>query len=188
MVIELGLLYLLVGVGFAAASLRAPPRIFADAALLILLWPLLGPLLFGARRPPPTSSLDCLLPGPESHAALERRLVAAQRRQVEIDALLERPELDPERVEARIAELAESSSSERALASAKMRRRTIDRLRQRRKTLAAELDELAELLAQLSMQSEVIRLTGAPEESVSDLAADIGARLEALECMLEEEP
>lgn len=174
--IELGALYLAVGIGCAARALwgRRP----LDAALLLSLWPLLAPLLLFERR----------APGPApGEGELGARLAAARERLAEIDRALARPELDLARLEERIGELA-SAGSAKALATARLRARSIRSLAARRKKLADELDELAESLAQLETQSEIARLAGGAEDPVAELAADIRARLEGLEELLEESP
>ena len=173
MVIELAGLYLVVGVGCAACALwnRRP----LDAALLVFLWPLLAPLLLLARAPRAAWG----------EGELAARLAAARRRLAEIDRALARPELDLERVEARIGELAGAGSAQ-ALATARLRARSIRALAARRKKLADELEELAESLAQLETQSEIARLAGGAEDPVAELAADVRARLEALEELIED--
>jgi hypothetical protein len=182
MVIELACLYLAIGAGCAAASLWAPPRRGADAAMLLGLWPLLGPLLL-ARQNPAADRID------PAHGDLAERAAAARRRLADFDRALERPELDLERARARVSEL-EKSSSDRALAAARRRAESIVGFRARRKRLADELEELAELLAQLQTQSEIFRLSGAAEigaEPVGELIADIEARLFGVEQLLQED-
>lgn len=179
MVIEVAVLYAAVGVGCAAASLWSPPRSGLDAAMLVVLWPLLGPL-FLARPAPAPAAID--------HGDLGSRASAARARLAELDRALARPELDLDVAVARVAEL-ERAGSERALAAARRREQSIRRVCARRKRLADELEELAELFAQLQTQSEIFRLAGAAEvgaEPVTDLIADIEARLFGVEQLLEE--
>ena len=47
--------------------------------------------------------------------------------------------------------------------------------------LSTELEELAELFLQLETQTEVVRLAGSADDPVSDLVADIQARLEGID-------
>lgn len=176
--IEVACLYLVIGAGCALASLWAPPRRAADAAMLVGLWPLVGPLLL-ARPADRRAAVD--------HPDLASRAAAARRRLDEFDRALARPGLDLDRAAARVAEL-ESSGSDRALAAARRRVETIAGFVERRKRLADELEELAELLAQLQTQSEIVRLSGAAEvggEPVGELIADIEARLFGVEQMFE---
>ena len=176
MVIEVGALYLAIGLGCAAASLWTPPRRAVDAVFLLGLWPLLGPLLLA--RPA----------RPREHGDLAARAAAARTRLAELDRALAAPPLDLEAAVARVAEL-ERGGSERALAAARRREQSIRRLVSRRKQLADELEALAELLAQLQTQSEIVRLSGVAEiesEPVADLIADIEARLFGLEQLFDD--
>jgi len=178
-VIEVAGLYLAIGFGCAVASLWSAPRRASDAAMLVGLWPLLGPLFF--VRPNVAT-------GVPEHGDLAARASAAQTRLAEFDRAMSRPELDLEVAAARIVEL-EKSGSDRALAAARRRAETIVNFAARRKRLADELEELAELLAQLQTQSEIFRLAGAAEvggEPVADLITDIEARLYGVEQLLEE--
>lgn len=180
MVVEVAFLYLAIGAGCAAASLWSPPRRVTDAAMLVGLWPLVGPLLLTR---PGVASPEL---APE-HGDLAGRAAAARRRLEQFDRTLARPELDLERAEARVRQL-EKSGSDRALAAARRRVETIAGFVDRRKRLADELEELGELLAQLQTQSEIVRLSGVAEiggEPVGDLIADIEARLFGVEQMLE---
>jgi hypothetical protein len=171
--LELASLYVAVGIGCAVAALRSPPRRLADAALLVALWPLLAPLFLGARsKRPPASAVD-----------VADRVAAAHARLAELDAALARPELDLDRATARRAEL-EHAGLPRAAVAARLRVRSIETLAGRRRQLAGELEELAELLAQLETQAEIARLAGGGGEPVADLVADIAARVEALEELL----
>jgi hypothetical protein len=178
-VVEVAGLYLVIGAGCAAASLWSPPRRAVDAAMLVGLWPLLGPLLLA--RPAGTGNDN-------QHPDLASRAAAAQRRLNDFDRALAQPELDLDGARARIAEL-EKAGSDRALAAARRRAESIVGFIARRKRLADELEELAELLAQLRTQSEIFRLSGVAEiggEPVGELIADIEARLYGVEQMLEE--
>ena len=179
-IVEVAILYAACGVGFAAAVLVRKPRTLGDALLVSLLWPLFGPFLF-LREPPAAKGLVELLPTPEAIAPLRARLAQAEARRAEIDALLVKPAFDIKALEERLASLEATSATPLALASARSRKKSIERLALRRKVLAAELEELAELFLQLETQTEVIRLAGDVDDSVCDLVADIQSRLESID-------
>ena len=205
--VELGVLYLAVGLGCACALLarrrtRAVP--LGDALLLLGFWPLYGPLLLArlpdlpgvataevaflatldhARRTP----LGGLLPAPGEVRHLARRLAVAAGKVEEGDALLARPELSEPDALARLEDLKRRGASDTALRSATMRIQNIRRLRQLRDRFARELDEVSELLAQLAAQAEVVRLAGAPDAATEDLVCELVARVESLDAILDDE-
>lgn len=208
--LELAVLYVLVGVGSAAAFLvmRRPLTAgsMADAALLGAFWPLYGPflLLHGSSAPAQAAStagpglaiaapgeleapaLASLLPDLETARALERRLSLAESRVAEIDRLLALPELSEEAARARQAAL-EARGDDRAAAAAGQRVQAIRRLRQLRGRFAAELTEIGELLAQARIQAEVVRLAGEDDgRATRELIGELQLRMEALDEMLGE--
>ena len=64
----------------------------------------------------------------------------------------------------------------------------IRRLRAIRDRYARELDEVGELLAQLTTQVEVVRLAGSADASAADLVRELLARVEGLDEMLDDTP
>jgi hypothetical protein len=203
--LELTVLYLLVGAGAAVAFLvmRRPLTAgsFVDAALLGAFWPLYGPflLLHGPQSaeaadamplavsapadPPPLASL---LPDLETARALERGLALARSRVADIARLLAQPELSEGAALARQAEL-EARGDDRAAATARQRVLAIRRLRQLRGRFATELDEISELLAQARIQAEVVRLAGEDDgHATRELIGELQIRMEALDEMLGE--
>jgi hypothetical protein len=203
--LELSVLYLLVGFGSAAAFLvmRRPVTAgsVADAALLGAFWPLYGPFLLlhgppasaGATFQPavspgdPPPPLASLLPDLETARALELRLSQAESRVAEIDRLLALAEFSEGSALARQAEL-EARGDDRAAATARQRVLAIRRLRQLRGRFATELTEISELLAQARIQAEVVRLAGEDDgHATRELIAELQLRLEALDEMLGED-
>ncbi|MEM9488457.1 MAG: hypothetical protein AAGC55_04905 [Myxococcota bacterium] len=206
--LALMVLYLLVGAGCACARLawRARPRgRVADAALLFGLWPLYGPfLLISWQGEPEVASsevaflvalrragqtpLGQVLPDEATVRGLAGRLRVAASKVSEIDALLARPEFSEQDALARRDELARRSASECAVSTASMRVQNIRRLRALRNRFATELDEVGELLAQLSTQAEVVRLAGGLDSSSADLIRELVSRVEGLDQVLDDDP
>lgn len=176
---ELAVVYVLIGSGAAVVLLAKsgrPNRLF-DAAILIPFWPLYGPfLLMGAR---PREIAVGILP---DERVLAARLSTVRDRIGEIDRLLERPEFSESITLGRQKLLTESGDT-RAAQAAEARLTNIRRLRTLRDRYTRELTEVDELLAQLSVQSEVVRLAGDPA-SLDDLVQEIVHRVEGLDTIL----
>jgi hypothetical protein len=219
----LAALYLAVGAGcvvaFWAARGRATARAgrgrtaVADAALLGLLWPLYGPFLLmrsgedgpvdepaarevaflGALRRARQTPLGAVLPDETSARALAQRLRVAAAKVAEIDALLAQPVFDEDDVRRRLDELTARAASDWALATTRMRLQNIHRLRALRHRFASELDEVGELLVQLTTQAEVLRLAGPATAAetpgdMADLVRELVSRVEGLDQMLDDGP
>lgn len=204
--VELGVLYGLVGVGCAAVVLvrgQGSQR-FTDAALMLGLWPLYGPFLLtrlagsdeqgcdvtflAALRRASGTPLAALLPDQQTVRALAHRLRVADSKVHEIDSLLRRREFDLADAERRHRELLERSASEYAISTAASRLQNIRRLRGLRDRFARELDEVGELLVQLRTQVEVVRLAGGPDDETRDLVQELVSRVDGLDRMLDEDP
>ncbi|HEY3353619.1 MAG TPA: hypothetical protein VGQ83_10245 [Polyangia bacterium] len=207
---ELTLLYAIVGAGCAAAALvrgrgsRAARA--GDAVLLFGLWPLYGPFLLlslrgedhGAEgrevaflvalRRAAATPLGRLLPDERTVRALGQRLRVAAAKVAEIDALLGRPEFSADDALARQRELTARGASDTVLATAGSRVQNIRRLQAMRDRFRRELDEVNELLCQLTTQAEVVRLAGAPDASSEELCREIVNRVEGLDQMLDDDP
>jgi hypothetical protein len=210
----LGLVYLLVGLGCAAAVLARGRGSWLDAALLLLFWPLHGPFLLLSASPEPAlaaparaqpgapgghdaglldalrraqgTPLAALLPDQETGRALAARLEQARRRVLEIDALLLQPAFSAQRALERQREL-EQAGDRRAAQVAQGRVQHIERLKALRDRSQRELNEVGELIAQLRIQAEVVRLAGADEDT-RDLIGELMHRIEGLDAVLEPEP
>jgi len=171
-----------------------------DAALMLGLWPLAGPLLLAAEpgadrrerelltalRRAAATPLGAILPDQATGRALARRLRDAARRVREIDALLARPDFDAGAARARAAELERGGGSPCAVTTAALRAQTIDRLRQLRQRVAAELDEVGEIVAQLVAQAELVRLSGGLDDGAAELVRELVARIEGLDGFMAE--
>jgi hypothetical protein len=200
----IAVLYAAVGVGTTCAHIARGGRRPLDALLVLLLWPLYGPFalarggaegrsevgderaagFLAALRGAARSPLADLLPGEETVVALARRLELAQRRIGEIDALLARPEFSE--VDARARQEA-PTASEAARQSAGIRVLNIRRLRGLRNRTARELEEVGELLTQLTTQAEVVRLVGTADPTTEELVRELVSRVEGLEQILEDD-
>ena len=207
--VEFGALYSFVGVGCAVVVAVRPAVLssrIVDALLMAAFWPLYGPFLLarwsGAEEPGGGSEvaflaalrraegtpLAALLPDERTARLLARRLRVAAGKVDEIDALLLRPEFDEREALARLEELQQRGASGNALSTATIRIQNIRRLRSLRDRFSRELDEVGELLKQLTTQAEVVRLAGAPDSGARDLVQEILSRVEGLDHMLDDDP
>jgi hypothetical protein len=208
-----------------AATSAGPRRMaVADAVLLGFLWPVYGPFLLmrgdedapvggtatgpearevaflSALRRARQTPLGAVLPDEATARALAQRLRVAAAKVAEIDGLLAQPVFDEDDVRRRLDELTARAASDWAVATARMRLQNIHRLRALRHRFAAELDEVGELLVQLTTQAEVLRLAGpaasgggpggsmdAPGD-VAELVRELVSRVEGLDQMLDDGP
>ncbi|MCB9785252.1 MAG: hypothetical protein H6744_01040 [Deltaproteobacteria bacterium] len=208
--LELAIIYLLVGLGCAVAlASRAGalgPRAI-DAGLALLLWPLIMPFaLMRAREPAPDADVSAvesafldavrraaatplgkLLPDAEVARALGVRLREAAARVADIDGLLAQPDFSLERAQRRRAEL-QRGGDRLALDAVEGRIQNLLRLSALRDRFARELDAVAELLAQLRTQAEVVRLSGGPDGDTRERVAELLARIEGLDAVLGDDP
>jgi hypothetical protein len=206
--VSLVALYVLVGMACAALALArawSMPGAISDAALLLGFWPLYGPFLLvraqqagelpsdkeaaflAAVRRASGTPLGRLLPDGATAQALARGLRAAARRVHELESLLARPDFQEEAAVARLAQLERAGASPAALSSAGMRLQNVRRLRALRDRFAGELDEVGELLAQLTAQAEVLRLSRAADAAAGELVGELLARVEGLDGILGDE-
>lgn len=190
----LGVGYLGVGALVALVLAIALRRQTAsDTLLLVVLWPLWGPLMIAQRRGQgdderellsalaraQASPLAQVLPDAETARVLAARLREATERLGELDVLLDRPDFDPGAVEARAKELA-ARGANAAAATAQLRVRTLGQLRSLRVRYRSELDEVHELIAQLVTQAELVRLQPSIAQSSGELVRELVARVEGL--------
>ena len=196
------------------AALAAPGRRLraaADAVLLACLWPLYGPFLLlldtgaesEAHRPGAEAAflaalrragdtpLGAVLPDQAAARELAARLRVAAAKVHEIDDILTRPAFDEADARRRLAALRARASSDCAISTATMRLHNIHRLRTLRNRFGTELDEVGELIIQLTTQAEVVRLAGTPEDvapgtPVAELVRELVARVEGLDEVLDD--
>lgn len=201
--LELVVLYLLIGGGCAVTAVAVRgwngPQML-DAVMLVPLWPLYGPFLLAQGAPSSsdgTASAELLrslarargtpmaafLPDEAAGRALAQRVRSAGERIAEIDALLVQPEFSE--VDALARADAFRVKDERVAAAALEQARNIRRLRALRDRFSRELDQVAELLKQLRIQAEVVRLAGATDDGVRELVHELLARVEGLDEVME---
>ena len=174
---ELMALYLVLGVGLAAAAvLKARTAGWLDAGLLFLFWPLYGPFLLAAPRSGSVAPLNL-------GEGMARRLEGLERRVAEIDGVLAQPDFHLGEAEARRARLLEAGDVP-AAARVTGRIESIQRLAGVRKDLLRGLAEARELMAQLRVQQEVMRMTGGSSDEVRGLLLELESRVEALDDLL----
>jgi len=192
--------YLGIGVIGAIAVLihhRRP----GQAALAIVLWPLELPFAFirdepavgragaflAALRQAAATPLGSILPEEAAARALAARLDHAAARVAEIDGVLARPEMSEAAARTRFLELQGRGATPGAIAAAGSRLDNLRRLRLLRDRCAAELEEVGELIDQLTAQAELVRLSGAADPAGGELVRELVARVEGLDQLLREE-
>jgi hypothetical protein len=190
----LGIGYLGIGAVIALVlALALRRQTAADSLLLVVLWPLWAPLMVAQRHSQgdherellsalaraQASPLAQVLPDAETARVLAARLREATERLDELDTLLGRSDFDPAVVEVRAKELA-SRGAIAAAATAQLRVRTLGQLRDLRVRYRFELDEVAELIAQLVTQAELVRLQPSIAQSSGELVRELVSRVEGL--------
>jgi hypothetical protein len=204
MMTEFALLYALIGTGCVAALFMGvgSPHRAVDLVLMLVIWPLYAPFLLG--RPGASvrakdrsdfldaidraegTSLAALLPSPATASGLNDRLIAAEHRVAEIESLLRQPDFDEAAAEARARELEDRSETlASSIASARMK--NIRQLKQMRDRFNRELSEIRELLAQLRLQAEMVRLAGSADGGSREVVRMLLARVEGLGAILDAE-
>jgi hypothetical protein len=203
--IQLGVLYLVVGIGCAAALVVQTGEMrghTTDVALLMVLWPLYGPFILSkpaqvspgrrqnefveALRRAEGTPLASLLPPAAAAVGLGQRVEAAEHRVVEIETLLLNPEFDEATADNRSKEL-QAKGESLAASIAAHRVQNIRRLKQLRDRFSRELVEIRELVAQLRLQAELVRLAGAADGGSREVVQLLLARVEGLGAILDEE-
>ncbi|MBI3072342.1 MAG: hypothetical protein HYY84_09510 [Deltaproteobacteria bacterium] len=193
------ILYACVGTGCAVVALvrgRASWSSGGDAGLLLLFWPLYGPFVIVRDREPDgrgagdlqlaetlrlarRTPLAEILPDEAAIVRLSARVIEVSQNVSEIDRLLNDKAMSELAAEERQREL-EAAGNARAAHIVSLRREQIARLRALRGRLLHELNEINELLAQLRVQAELIRLSGAPGHDSRELVSEIVFRVEGL--------
>jgi hypothetical protein len=203
----LSLLYLFIGFGctFALYTKKKAEISAFDVLLLLALWPLYGPLLFMSKSTSPErvknphaeaflaavrraagTPLAKLLPDQPEILRLSQQLQLASEKIIEVEQLLSRQEFSQEATLARVEELKQKKASERAISAASQRLQNIEQLQNIKHRFVQELDEVEELLAQLTAQAEVTRLAGSSDEGASRLVKELLQRVETFGQALDE--
>ncbi len=196
----LGVGYLAIGAALAIAA-AAARRVSSASDLLLLvgMWPLWAPLSFARQLPAggaaddprereligalaraQDSPMAAVLPDEVNARVLAARLREAGVRLAELDAVLARPDFDPDAAERRAGELAARGATA-AAATAQRRVRTLGQLRALRERYRTELDEVHELIAQLVAQAELVRLQPSIAPASGELVRELVEQIESLD-------
>jgi hypothetical protein len=200
-VVDLAVAYAGIGAVIALLAIarrRASP---IDALLLLGLWPLYAPVLVAGEDNDPRERalVDALrraagaplvagLLDEQRARALVRRVRDGRTRLAELDRVLARADLDEAAALARVKALEQRRGHAGAIATAQRRVLTIRKMRALRERFADEIEEVDEVVTQLTAQLELVRFAGTADQSAAELAADLGARVEALEELLGNDP
>ena len=180
--VELATMYValgvLIGTVWGAVDIR---HRWLDALLLVPMWPIYGPLLWWSGSSSFATSLV------EEPADVVARIEEGHRRIERIDALLAQPDFCLREAEARVEKLGEVGTNPRALAAAQARRAALRRLGGLRNRLSDELAAIAEMRAQLSVQSALLTLADEPRTELESLVTDLAHRADGLALLLAED-
>jgi hypothetical protein len=199
------ILYLVVGTAAVVVRhYRGPSpshRAVVDDLLLWVFWPIYLPFVWSGAAPADPSAhalarrflatlegarhspLANVLPDRQAATALSRSLERALRQRDEIAQLLERPEFSAEVAEARQRRLRADGQMLAATTAEPVTQYSPPRTSARRN---AELETVQELLAQLQVQAEVVRLLGESEQGPSALVCELVCRVEGLDAVLDD--
>lgn len=198
--LDLGLLYLIVGVGCAAVVYRRTGRP-GSAALALPLWPIWAPVALVDDAPRPGGASDrverieeqltqavqacrgsawsILLPD-ESVRRLRAEIAMVVQRIDELDEVLAGPGFDLTAAERRVSELTRAGGSRRALETAVLHRNNVARIQAMRDRSERALEELGELVGALRSQLVLARYAGSSPEGVGGIVTELWAHVEGL--------
>lgn len=165
--------YWLIGAVLAVIRLQRPPaaQARADAALILVLWPMYAPLSLASPPEPP----------PDLDTRVDRLSVQAS----EIEAVLATPDFDRDALLARIA--AHETLGQRMAADAvRGTLANVDRLHALKHRYADELAAVEALRQQLRTQAEVIRISGGAPSDLRGLVDALETKVQGLEAVLSE--
>lgn len=203
--LDLGLIYLVVGAGCAVVVYRRTAgdlrQRAASAAMALPLWPIWAPIALIDDRPRRSrasdraarieeeltrsveaargSPFEVLLPT-EAAGRIRGEVADAMKRIAELDAVLAQPEFDLDEAERRVSELTETGASKRALRTAVLHRNNVARIQALRDRSVRGIEELAELVGALRSQLVLARYAGSSPEGVGGIVAEMWARVEGL--------
>ena len=200
MIETLALGYVAIGVAIAVALaiVKRPPVL--DLAIVAFVWPLYAPLvlvlrpaaddrreaaLLAALARARDTPLAPIVPDEPTGRRLGKSLRAANARLAELDATLARPDVDRNSVADRALALAAEESP--AAAMAQLHARTLGQLDELRARHRRDLDDIAELIAQLAAHAELVALDprvardAATTDTACELIAELVARIDRLD-------
>ena len=198
--LDLGALYLVVGLGCAVVVYRRTGRP-ASAALALPLWPIWAPIALIDDAPPRTAASDrvtrieeqltqavsaargsawsVLLPD-DAVRRLRAEIALVVRRIAELDEVLAQPGFDLREAERRVSALSGGGASRRALETAVLHRNNVARIQAMRDRSERALEELDELVGALRSQLVLARYAGSSPEGVGGIVTELWARVEGL--------
>jgi hypothetical protein len=185
-----------------------PGARLAAAALAFFAWPLWAPIASFRERPASSgraaeaegriqvaldealsavrgTSLAALLTEP-SVATMRASVSRSSARIVELEAMVGRSEREASETRARIEQLERAGGSGRALSTARVHLDNLEKLVALFRAERAALEDLADLCEALRSQLVLARFAGPSLDGVSDLVAELGARVEGLDSALAE--
>ena len=206
--LDLGVLYLIVGVGCAVVVYRRTGR-GASAALALPLWPIWAPIALIDDAPPRSAGSDrvarieeqlgqavaaargsawsVLLPD-DAVRRLRAEIALVVRRIAELDEVLAQPGFDLSGAERRVSELSGRGTSRRALETAVLHRNNVARIQAMRDRSERALEELGELVGALRSQLVLARYAGSSPEGVGGIVTELWARVEGLADVMDTDP
>lgn len=211
---ELAIVYGAVGIGWLAmAWLRRhdAKMSVAESLLLALLWPLYAPFWLARLKGDAPSApgddpreqallrtllrargtlFEAVLPNEATCRHIAHRLRVAEDKVREIDGLLGQPAFQESAAIARRDQLIARDASFFAIQAADKRLQSIHKLRRLRERFITEIDEVDELIAQLTAQTEVLRIAGEQDPQVQEWISELLLRVESLDVAmnLQDEP
>ncbi|MFK7992367.1 MAG: hypothetical protein AB8I08_40475 [Sandaracinaceae bacterium] len=198
--VDLAVLYLIVGAGCAAVVYRRTGRP-ASAALALPLWPIWAPVALVDDAPRRGSAVgrvarieeqltqavqacrgsawSILLPD-DAVRRLRAEINLVVQRIDELDEVLEGPGFDLTSAERRVSELSRSGGSRRALETAVLHRNNVARIQAMRDRSERALEELGEVVGALRSQLVLARYAGSSPEGVGGIVTELWAHVEGL--------
>ena len=204
-IVDLAVLYLVVGAGCAAVVYRRtkgdPRRRLASAAVALPLWPVWAPIALIPDAPPripatgraerieeelaqavraaADSPFEILLTE-KAAGRIREEIARAVGRIAELDEVLAQPGFDLAAADQRVDQLVGANASRRALKTAVLHRDNVARIRAVRDRHERALDELGELVGALRSQLVLARYAGSSPEGVGGIVSEMWARVEGL--------
>lgn len=206
--LELSVLYLVVGGACALALHRRAPKYTRGAAVeaitTILLWPLWAPIAWTSDRDSPPTNERIVEVTERVRAALSEGIASAQgsplaqllnresaqrivnevervaSRHAELVELLAREDFNGAEAARNLEALERQGASTRVVASARLHLTNVQRLEELARRDMRTLEELAGLVTALRTQLVLARLSGSSAEGVGDIVTELWARIEGL--------
>lgn len=203
-ILDLGAVYVALGLLFLVAMVRRARRSPVDAVLLVVLWPLYLPVLLSEGAAFPTAKRSSsssllvteheemrralgsvndptvarLLPSPQHIEKLFDHVRSLDEKVKELDEVLSRDELDLGKATRALREAESKGGSSQKHAESVLA--SVRRLLALRDRALRERDELLSLSRRLRLAVTVLRFSGGAEEDVGGIVAEIVGRVEGV--------